>query len=231
MVIAIRKNELFDRIRERVLGTSHTLPATGTGAPGMLLEQLLGVDSNSSDLPDAGGWEIKFHGGTALLTLCHKTPKPGGAIKALIDQHGWTGSDGRRSFRHTISGGPTPRGFSVVDKDGCLHISHAEGPEVYWRHDDIINAVASKLRRLVLVCGRRAGGKVFFESAFAYSDFTITKFIPAAVSGKVKVDFDARYSNGQRDAGAIRDHGTKFRIKVGDLAKIYESVSEIRKYK
>ena len=229
MVISIKKNELFERIRERVLGTSHKLPATGTGAPGMLLEQLLGVDPNSSDLPDAGGWEIKFHGGTALLTLCHKTPKPKGAVKALIDQHGWTGKDGRRSFRHTISGRQTPRGFSVVDKDKCLHILHAEGPEVYWRHDDINNAVVSKLRRLVLVHGRRAGGKVFFESAFAYSDLTFSKFIPATVSGKVKIDFDARYSNGQRDAGALRDHGTKFRIHVSDLAEIYESVSEIRK--
>ena len=229
MVIAIRKNELFGRIRERVLGTSHKLPATGTGAPGMLLEQLLGVDSNSSDLPDAGGWEIKFHSGGTPLTLCHKTPKPNGAIKALIDQHGWTGKDGRRSFRHTISGGPSLYGFSVEDKEGCLHVSHAEGPEVYWQHDDILTAVASKLRRLVLVRGRKAGGKVFFESAFAYSDLSITKFIPAAVSGKVKVDFDARYSNGKRNAGALRDHGTKFRINVGDLAEIYKSVSEIRK--
>ena len=229
MVISIKKNELFDCIRERVLETSHHLPDTGTGAPGMLLERLLGVEANSSDLPDAGGWEIKFHSGTAPLTLCHKTPEPDGAIKALIDQHGWTGSGGRRSFRHTISGGPSLYGFFVEDKEGCLHVSHAEGPEVYWQKDDIINAVAYKLRRLVLVRGRKAGGKVFFESAFAYSGLSITKFIPAAVSGKVKIDFDARYSNGKRDAGAIRDHGTKFRINVGDLSEIYKSVSEIRK--
>ena len=229
MVIAIRKNELFDRIRERVLGTSHKLPAIGTGAPGMLLEQLLGIEVNSSDLPDAGGWEIKFHGGKSPLTLCHKTPEPDGAIKALIDQHGWTGSDGRRSFRHTISGGPSARGFSVKEKNECLHILHAKGPEVFWQKDDIINAVAYKLRRLVLVRGRKADGQVFFESAFAYSGLRITEFISIIESGKVKVDFDARYSNGKRDAGAIRDHGTKFRISVGKLSEIYKSVSEIRK--
>ncbi len=44
--------------------------------------------------------------------------------------------------------------------------------------------------------------------------------IPDA-SGVISVDFEARYQNGKRNAGAIRDHGTKFRIQPRDLPKIY----------
>ena len=43
----------------------------GTGAPGKILEELLGIDGGNFDTPDAGRWEIKFHSRNALLTLFH----------------------------------------------------------------------------------------------------------------------------------------------------------------
>jgi hypothetical protein len=41
----------------------------GTGAPGRLLEHLLGIEENNQDSPDLMDWEVKFHGGNALITL------------------------------------------------------------------------------------------------------------------------------------------------------------------
>jgi hypothetical protein len=41
----------------------------GSGAPGNTLEYLLNVEQNNQDSPDLMDWEIKFHGGNALLTL------------------------------------------------------------------------------------------------------------------------------------------------------------------
>ncbi len=233
MVISIREKELFERLRT-VIGHSYDLPKTGTGAPGMLLEQLLGVESNNEDLPDAGGWEIKFHGGASLLTLFHLNPSPQNAIKTLIEKHGWTGRDGRQCFRHTISG-RSDRGFCIVDEDERLIVRHPDGTEAYWTHDEVFNAASSKMRKLIMVSGRkdRMRARVAFNSAAVYSEFKPTAFIPAATQGIIKIDFDARYKNGKRIADAVRDHGTKFRIKTDDLKSIYGKVQEfsIRKGK
>ena len=215
MVIAIRERELFSRLNS-VINKPHKLPKLGTGAAGLLLEQLLGIENNPYDQPDAGGWEIKYHGGTALLTLFHKNPKPG--VKALIDQHGWQGRDGRQAFRKTLTGSNDE--FTVVD-DGSNLIVRSEKVSVQWSHDDIINAAASKLRRLVVVSGKIQNGKVVYNGAKAFSDFVITKFIPATIEGMVRIDFDARYQNGKRNSDAIRDHGTKFRISLNDLPNLY----------
>lgn len=226
----MRRNELFDKVR-CLLGGEYDLPNRGPGAPGMLLETMLGVSSNPDDIADTGAWEIKYHGGSSLLTMFHKTPQPDGIIKELIDAHGWIGRDGRRAFRHTLSGGPSKRGFAAVSNGEHLSVCHnSGGPAPYWTHDEIMNA-ASKMRRAVVVVGKKKidGGraKVAFNSALALDEFKITQFIPAVLSGKIKIDFDARYQNGARDAGAIRDHGTKFRIKMSDLNIIYGRISDI----
>ena len=225
-MIAISKNALFLKIAS-VLGKWHSLPDTGTGAPGLLLEQLLGIQGNALDLPDAGGWEIKYHGGKSLLTMFHKTPKPAGIIKSFIDTHGWYGSDGKKCFRFTLSGTDEQRGFRVKSALGELIVSHYDGLSAHWSHDDIMTAAASKLRRLVLVTGEKKKGRVIFHEAFAYTDFRLTQFIPATVQGIIKIDFDARYKNGTRDKKALRDHGTKFRIGISDLATIYGTANNI----
>ncbi len=41
--------------------------------------------------------------------------------------------------------------------------------------------------------------------------------------GLVAVDFDAYI----KDSGSVRDHGTKFRIAVSDIQKIYEKSEKI----
>lgn len=236
--MVVKQSELF-AIVKALLGKSYTLPLSrdgkkpGTGAPGTLLESMLGVEANSTDGPDVGTWEVKYHGGgSSLLTMLHKTPSPTGVVKQLIDAHGWQGRDGRLCFRHTIHGKQkTERGFFVVNNKDRLEVRHTKSDIVaYWTHDDIINA-ASKMRRLLYVTGRRKNAdgvsQVCYKTAQAFTDFKITNFIPAAVSGVIKVDFDARYKNGKRDSGAIRDHGTKLRIHPRDLPQIYGSVEDI----
>ena len=192
----------------------------------MLLENLIGIKSNPSDLPDAGGWELKYSGGTALLTMFHLSPQPRGVIKEFLQIHGWKGRDGRINFRHTIAG-KSSRGFWIEDKDGKLHVSHKKGPECYWTHDSIINSASTKFRRLLLVTGKKKDGQVTFEAARALDEFSITKFIPASLEGLIKVEFDARCNNGKRDSQSVRDHGTKFRIKASDIPSLYERDSSI----
>ncbi len=200
----------------------------GSGAPGRYLEDLLGIKENNADSPDLNDWEIKFHGGTALLTLFHKDPEPKGIIKEVVNDYGWTDAQGRISFRHTISG-QTKRGFCVLNETDRIIIKNTtqSGATPYWLHNTILNALSSKLRRLIVIEGEMHSNprSVTYKEATAYWEPDITGFIQAILEGVICVDFDARTNEGR--GSAIRNHGTKFRIKNDDIAKIYANKHKI----
>jgi hypothetical protein len=59
----------------------------------------------------------------------------------------------------------------------------------------------------------------------AYWEPDIQGFSKAIADGTFCVDFDARTQKGM--GSAIRNHGTKFRIKVDDLSKVYANKKKI----
>lgn len=194
----------------------------GTGAPGKLLEALLGFDAKNSDGPDTGKWEIKFHSGQSLLTLFHKTPEPDKVMHALVNTCGWPDSKGRTSFRHTITG-QSEKGFKVMKHDNkviVINENYPDLPQPFWTHNTLLNAFAYKLRRLIVVNGTRnkVNNSLTFKRFDLYWEPKITSFINAIENGTVAVDFDARTNI--KGAG-LRDHGTKFRILQKDLEKLY----------
>ena len=191
----------------------------GTGAPGRLLERLLGVNGGNFDTPDAGRWEIKYHSGSALLTLFHLEGQPRGHLRGMVGQFGWPDKNGRTSFRHTIRG-KSDLGFYVVNEPDRILVRHddlSEDESPYWTHDRLISAFAAKLRRLLLVQGAKRKGRVRYEAATFYSEPMVTGFANAVGQGIVAVDFDARTTDG----AGLRNHGTKFRIDIGNLSHLY----------
>ena len=223
-------NGVFDSLREvldtRSFSWSDMAGIGGTGAPGLLLERLLGFDVSNKDGPDSKQWEIKFHGGNAPLTLFHKTPQPKFIMHEMVNAFGWKDSKGRTSFRHTIYG-RSNHGFRVID-DGkrivVQNVNYGELIQPYWTHDTIINAFAYKLRRLILVRGKasRLNKSVNYESAKLYWEPSVTQLVNAIESGIVAIDFDVRTNNGS----GLRDHGTKFRIAIDKLDQLYEHSQE-----
>ena len=191
----------------------------GTGAPGRLLERLLGVNGGNFDTPDAGRWEIKFHSGAALLTLFHLEGQPRGHLRGMVSQFGWPDKNGRTSFRHTIRG-KSDLGFYIANEPDRIIVCHDgldEADSPYWTHDRLISAFAAKLRRLLLVQGTKRKGRVIYEAATFYSEPMVTGFAKAVEQGIVAVDFDARTTDG----AGLRNHGTKFRIDIANLSHLY----------
>ena len=91
--------ELYARLRGVLNAGWHAMPDypgyRGTGAPGLLLEELLGLDGSNRDTPDAGKWEIKFHGPkTALMTLFHLEGEPKGHMHHMVREFGWEHAKG-----------------------------------------------------------------------------------------------------------------------------------------
>lgn len=196
----------------------------GSGAPGDTLEDLLNVRRNNRDSPDLADWEVKFHGGTSLLTFFHKEPKPRGGLKQFTERYGWPGANDQISFRHTISGS-SPRGFIITNADDRISIANVADPtlEVYWTHNTILSVFGAKLRRLILVNGRvnKAARTVIYNNATAYWDLNLIGICEAIENGTIYIDFDCRTTRGR--GTALRNHGTKFRINVENVGVIYES--------
>ena len=221
--------EIFRRVREAIaegwIGIPDEPGYGGTGGPGRVLEHKLGVSGGNLDIPDAGKWEIKFHSKKALLTLFHLEAEPKGHMHHMVRSFGIEDANGRLSFRHTIKG-KSDRGFYVENDAEKVTVRHDGCDDFvlpYWTHDALINAFASKLRRVIVVKGRKKKLFVRFDAAHAFEEPRITLFIEAIERGVVAIDFDARTQNG----GGLRNHGTKFRIDYDDLDRLYHKKRRI----
>lgn len=227
--MTVGDRQLFDRLQELLDGDPVEIPKVkpylGTGAPGLLLEKLLGLDGGNRDTPDGGRWEIKYHSGKALLTLFHLEGKPKGHQKPLIQKYGWIGKSGDLSFRHTLRG-KSDRGFYVVNENNAITVRNKIPAGVNlpsWSHDALVNAFVSKLRRLIVVKGRKQKGCVAFNEAVLYREPKHTAFFESIVSGLVAIDFDMKIEK----SGSVRNHGTKFRIKGEYLGQLYNDVVDL----
>ncbi len=230
---AVRDNDLYEEIK-KILGKWNPIPDMhgygGTGAPGRMLENLLHIQENNQDLPDAGRWELKYTSNKSVVTLFHKDPEPRkpSVIKHLIQNCGWPGNvENERSFRHTIWGSSN-RGFKVEvddDKVTVRHDSLRVAPT--WNIDDLNNSAVSKLRNLILVFGdtkkTKGGRAVKFRAAVRYSKFRFSEFKKGLARGWIAIDFDAKI----KESGAVRNHGTKFRIKNKDTHLLYADANRI----
>mgnify|MGYP001088508959 CR=1 FL=1 len=229
MTVVIEQNVLYERLRQILDMGWIEIPQVqgygGTGAPGKILEELLEIDGGNHDLPDAGKWEVKFHGGSSPITLFHKEPEPRGNLEDWVVNAGWEDEKGRMSLRHTVWGA-SELGFKVRAGDQRIVVinenyKYLEPP--FWLNDTLINAFVQKLRRLILVSGKKKGNSVKYVKANLFWEPKATQFINAILAGLVAIDFDARTKSHTReiDGGKLRNHGTKFRIKRVDLEKLY----------
>ena len=198
----------------------------GTGAPGLYLEHLLGLKTSNADVPDAGGWEVKFSSGNALITLFQKEPSPHGGqlIRYIINNLGWIGRNGQPGFRHTIRGQSDL--FEVVDDAGAIWVRRKGHDDIVpnWRHDVLLTAFARKLSKLIHIQGSKKGPTVVYESAEFLSEAKITNLIGAITTGIICLEFNAHIL----ESGAVRNHGTRFRISSENLYRLYENRQRVR---
>ncbi len=221
------KNKLSQILttREYIIPTGEGFE--GTGAPGLYLEHLLGLKTSNADVPDAGGWEVKFSSGDALITLFQKEPYPresGRMIRSIINRWGWIGQNGQQSFRHTIRGRSDL--LEIVDDAGEIRVRRIGHDDVvpHWPHDVILTAFARKLGNLIHVQGTKKGRTVVYESAEFLSQVRVTDLVKAISTGTICIEFNAYI----RENGAVRNHGTRFRIKTEDLYRLYTNRQQVR---
>ena len=219
------KSELFQRVRDVIAHGWHDLPEHygGTGAPGVFLEDLLGLSAGSLDIPDSVGWELKWYTDrTNLVTLFHKEADgPKSIMRYMVRKFGWKDDKGRLSFRHTIKG-KSDR-FRVEDSGGQIVVRplKGNGPVPYWSHAELMGAAGAKLRRLLMVKGeyKKAQRRIRFLQADAYETFHLADFVAEVLRGELVIDFDCREA--KPGSAGLRNHGTKFRVSPASICRLY----------
>jgi hypothetical protein len=200
----------------------------GTGAPGHLLELLLGSNGSNKSIADSVGVEVKFHSSSSLLTLFHKEISGGNSsILPLVRKYGFPDKKGRLSFRHTIRQSDK---FRVVQANGKIFVrSRDEACEVFWDANELLVPATDKLRKLLLIEGsvRQCDGVKYVKyiSGKYLTSFKATDFLNAICGEYVLVDFDAREKS--PGSSVLRNHGTKFRISVDDVSHVWGNIQTL----
>ena len=209
------RKELFERVRAVIAHGPYVMPEesryNGSGAPGVFLEDLLGATAGGHDIPEAVGWELKWHSDrTSLVTLFHKSPDGPEAILRYM---------ARRFGRKDVQGRSDRFRVDTTTGQVVVRPLKGNGPVPYWSHDNLIAAAWAKLRRLLLVKGERNKRSVRFIHADAYETIHLADFIYELMQGSIALDFDCREAKPGSDG--LRDHGTKFRITPTMICRLY----------
>lgn len=96
----------------------------------------------------------------------------------------------------------------------------------YWGFDDLFHKAGTKLKNCFYVRAdvkREGKGKkrkeyFLYNYVLKLSNFDQDKFIQAIRDGKIYIDFDARTGH---------NHGTKFRIRYGDIPSLYKNAEVV----
>lgn len=250
------KEELIEKLKEiQDMEWLPNARHGNSGGVGNTLEDLLGIEENNLPIPNAAEWELKCQRikTSSLTTLFHIEPSPRAVKfvpKILLPLYGWKHKNiaGEMSFRQTLNAATyTDRGFKInldyksrkilvsFNKD-MVSPRHSSwfntvqkkvglselDPQPYWGFDDIHHIAATKLLNCFYV---RADNKkekkmeyFWFKEIFILQKFSIEGFLRALKEGVVFVDFDARTGH---------NHGTKFRLKQGELPKLYKKITKV----
>ena len=200
----------------------------GTGAAGKWLEHLLGIEGGNRDQPDAGTWELKTKERGGLITLGCLEHTNGWTLDAILDRWGFARAGGERKFHHTVRGdrwsGGRPSSmisnFRIFVDDDHVVVRHRRvGDVMVWRRDDVVNALAHKVRRLLLVHIERvpSSRQVLCHHASLWWEPMLGKLGELMRQGYLRIDVGFK----RRENGTVRNHGTRFRLVHDKLDKLY----------
>lgn len=234
--LSAEAGELLDLLRE--IGARGWIPTMRSGDTGigMTLETLLGIEANSSKLPDFKGIEIKAKRAGRKrknrVNLFSQVPNwklsPLGSNKALLDAHGYE-VDGRRQLYCTISGKmANPNGFvlSIDGEKDWLRQNHVVAERTtrmaVWELAKLRDRLTSKHRQTFWVSAETRGKGASEEFHYVQVEHTraprVRNFEALVEAGVITLD----YTLYQREkGGSVGDHGYLFKVNPKDFNALF----------
>lgn len=213
------------------MGYMPTLRKGPTGV-GHTFEQVFGLGEDNLQIPDIGGRiELKTtrRDAGSLITLF--TFNRGAwkyRQKEVVEKYGYySEKDKRMALYHSIYPYRShPSGFRVtVDRHAnILELAHGEDIIATWSIYRLMAILLSKLdRALFVIADSRMGEnnreEFCFGEAYLLEDPSENGFIQAFEESRICLDIRMHL----KESGAVRNHGTGFRIKESDLYILYET--------
>lgn len=232
----------LQEIQKRLLslknkGFIHTTRSGPTGV-GHTLEGELGVTENNLAIPDIGGHtELKAtrRRSQSLVTLftfnrsVWQIPQ-----RKIVEFYGYFDhAENRHALYTTVfHARPNPQNLtiSVDTSNQQIHLLYDSGVLLAtWSIYTIVGRFTSKLERLIVVLAdsqiNPASGKeeFWFNEAYSLENPDPNHFLTAFTNSQIAIDLRMHL----KPTGAVRNHGTAFRIKEGDIINLYASRNKI----
>ncbi len=188
----------------------------GTGI-GYTLELLLGIKENNLKTPDLGTVELKSQRKNISNRITMFTFNRGVwkiHQRQLIERYGYIDSSGRHALYCTVRTKPNAQGLFLKVEDDKLRLYHVDRTLVAeWNISDLLKAFRKKMPAIVVVIADtriNSEGKeeFYFDEAYFLRDPKINNFIHLVKEDIIVVDVRMHLKKN----GAVRNHGTAFRI-------------------
>lgn len=202
----------------------------GNTGVGHTLEVHLGITENNIALSDLDVAELKAHrdGSSSLITLF--TRDRGAWVvdqMEAIHRYGTVDESGRPNLYMTLFAGRGESTLMVeVDKVAAT-VRHRSGTVVArWEHGDLAESFSAKFPALMLVTAEvqnRSDGEWFrYRSARLLRGTSSDRLREGMASGHIAIDLRLHDKG-----GAVRNHGTGFRISEAHLDLLFEESLDI----
>lgn len=219
----------FNQLRDSGYVKSERRGNTGVGHT---LELLLGITENNIALSDMDVAELKAHrsGSSSLITLFTLDRKAWVMNQMdAIHQYGSRDEAGRPNLYMTLFANRENSSLSLqvtVDKVSAT-VAHRSGTVVaQWQHAALANQFEQKFPALMLVTAdsEMRGNEEWFhyKKAQLLHGTSSKKLELGLKNGWIAIDLRLHDKG-----GAVRNHGTGFRIQEGRLPELFEEISEI----
>lgn len=216
----------------------------GTGGMGITFEKLLNIETNTLEIPDYDGIEIKTKSihKNGYITLFSATPDSYlFEIKRIKDAYGYPDSilPAYKIFNMSIYANEKvyigKNLFTKIKVDRVNNklvmivfdrFGNLIDDKTSWSFDLLEEKISRKLSKLLLVFGdKKIKNGVMYYRYLCYKCYNFTcfeNFLDAIEDGKIRVTFKIGVVRSGDKLGNIHDHGTSFDICENKLDSIYK---------
>jgi len=223
--------EIQDKLKE--LHEKGYIPTIRKGPTGIghTLEQELKLSENNLAIPDIGGRvELKAtrRASNSMVTLFTFNRAVWQlSQKEIIEKYGYIDEQNRKSLYSTVFHGQSnPQNLKIeIDKSqNKVHLYHSSGVLLAtWSIFTIVGKFISKLERLLVVfADSRINNELnkeefLFTEAYLLENPSPDQFLLAFENSLIAIDIRMHIKN----TGAVRNHGTGFRIQEKNITDLY----------
>lgn len=213
------------------------VPSLRRGATGIgyTFEHYLGLGETNIQIPDLGGRiELKAarKQSNSMITMFTFNR---GAWKLrqldVIRNYGYVDDNGREALYCSLwANTPNSLGFTVnLDRHGnILKLMHEDIEIASWSIYRLVGALLYKLGKILLVTADSrkvigASEEFYFNEAYLLDEPSEENFVNAIENSSVCLDIRMHIN----DRGAVRNHGTGFRVMEKDLSLFYKRKTQL----